>query len=403
MRISRSSICVLTLFVFCVATPVSNAAELDWNSVPYLGKATPTSQSVSWVSKAGGSGYVKYDRNPDDFKEIVYADANGSIFHAELTGLRANTKYYYVCESDGYKSEVHSFTTWRTDGPVSFVAMGDTRSQRDRHEQVVEVIRSFAPYDFVINSGDMVSRGSDPAGWKDFFEITAPVISEAPYFMVAGNHEGDADLYWDLIDMPKGEDSERYYSFDRSNAHFVVIDSNDTWPLNAAQREWMKRDIESHVEADWKFVSFHHPPFGTNPGRRMGGLQMRLVLHRWMRDLGVDMVINGHDHHYVHALADGVHYILTGGGGAPLYELGEPDRYTVTQARVYHACKIEIDGLVLKMKAIDIDGNEIDSLTIDKSEGAGEAAPGESNNEDFALPAPREDKAARKFIGPEAR
>src|SRR5260370_8063699 len=32
----------------------------------------------------------------------------------------------------------------------------------------------------------------------------------------------------------------------------------------------------------------------------------------------------GHDHNYQHYLKNGVHYVITGGGGAPLYDVDKP-------------------------------------------------------------------------------
>ena len=58
---------------------------------------------------------------------------------------------------------------------------------------------------------------------------------------------------------------------------------------------------------------------GTGPqglGARLGELFEPLLLEG-----GVTAVFAGHDHNYQHHLVKGIHHIVTGGGGAPLYEV----------------------------------------------------------------------------------
>jgi acid phosphatase type 7 len=55
----------------------------------------------------------------------------------------------------------------------------------------------------------------------------------------------------------------------------------------------------------------------------------------------------GHDHNYQHYLKDGVHYFITGGGGAPLYDVDTPP-----------------EGITKKVEStenfliVDVDGNK---------------------------------------------
>ncbi|MGB9587887.1 MAG: hypothetical protein ACPL7O_06860, partial [Armatimonadota bacterium] len=41
---------------------------------------------------------------------------------------------------------------------------------------------------------------------------------------------------------------------------------------------------------------------------------------------GITAIFSGHDHTYERSLRDGVHYIVTGGGGAPTYGEGNPEQ-----------------------------------------------------------------------------
>lgn len=67
------------------------------------------------------------------------------------------------------------------------------------------------------------------------------------------------------------------FSFDISGTRWTVIDSNPyvDW-TNAALLEWLRRDLDSARDADWRFVAFHHP--GCNSSKaHFDQQEMRLV------------------------------------------------------------------------------------------------------------------------------
>jgi len=54
----------------------------------------------------------------------------------------------------------------------------------------------------------------------------------------------------------------------------------------------------------------------------------------------VDIVFNGHDHSYERSYVNGVFYIVTGGGGAPLYEQERASPYSLVFHSAYHFCRL---------------------------------------------------------------
>ncbi len=87
------------------------------------------------------------------------------------------------------------------------------------------------------------------------------------------------------------------YSFDYGNAHWTFIDSNVyvDWS-DAYLRNWLARDLALAVDATWKFVVFHHPPFNSSRAH-FSEQQMRLISDI-LEHRGVDVVFNGHVHNY---------------------------------------------------------------------------------------------------------
>jgi hypothetical protein len=73
----------------------------------------------------------------------------------------------------------------------------------------------------------------------------------------------------------------------------------------------------------------------------------------------------GHDHNYQHYLKNGVHYVVTGGGGAPLYDVGKPaDGITQKVASTEHFVKIHVEAGTAKVTAIALDGSTLDQFEM---------------------------------------
>jgi hypothetical protein len=63
----------------------------------------------------------------------------------------------------------------------------------------------------------------------------------------------------------------------------------------------------------------------------------------------VDAVFAGHEHYYQRKVIDGVMQIITGGGGAPLYDREEDGGF-------YHFTRVTVDGDKVSGEVVDIDG-----------------------------------------------
>jgi hypothetical protein len=127
--------------------------------------------------------------------------------------------------------------------------------------------------------------------------------------------------------------------------------------------------IDASQNADWIFVFVHRPPYSS--GNHGSDLSVRNAWCGLFETYGVDIVFNGHDHDYERGLVNGVYYIVTGGGGAPLREVGTSG-WTIYSEMTLHCCEISVDSLLLDFKSIKPDGTIIDSFTIDKTTGIDE-------------------------------
>ena len=107
-----------------------------------------------------------------------------------------------------------------------------------------------------------------------------------------------------------------------------------------------------------RFVALN-PPF---QGRAFPIVKDLVAL---MEKYKITAVFNGHDHNYQHHLKNGIHYVVTGGGGAPLYDPDAPiPGVTQKVERTEHYVRIKVTGNQAKVEAIALDGRLLDAFDL---------------------------------------
>jgi hypothetical protein len=88
---------------------------------------------------------------------------------------------------------------------------------------------------------------------------------------------------------------------------------------DARQRAWLEADLRAADAARAIVVVTHDGPYarGTHGGNQQAVRDYVPILVRHRATL----VISGHDHIYQRGAQDGLPYLVSGGGGAPLYRL----------------------------------------------------------------------------------
>lgn len=160
-----------------------------------------------------------------------------------------------------------------------------------------------------------------------FFSIEKNLLRQTAIFPARGNCEHNTRTFYDLFQRGKG-----YYSFDWGNAHFAVINSD---VANVSK-------IESVRAAFWEEQT-----------------------HRLEEDLKAPAGFFGHDHNCQHYLKNGIHYIVSGGGGAPLYDVDKPPAdITVKVASIENFVSVSVDGKSAHVQVITIDGKLLDDFDL---------------------------------------
>ncbi len=289
---------------------------------PYINRVGTNFVEISWRSIVPSSGKVVVEGVG------TYSDGRISkIHHVRVGGLLPGKEYTYKVvlgseKTDGIESESYTFRTLAKDPDhFRFVVYGDTRTYDKRHRFVADKILKYKP-DFVVHAGDLVMDGRIMSDWDGFFWAIKNLAARVPYFTAHGNHEYNSIYYYQAFHLPY---NRAWYSFDVGNAHFVVLNADvllmqKNEELMKKQTKWLKRDLEASKDKKFKFVIYHEP-FWTNCVE-YGKEEVSPTIDWWepiFKEYGVTAVFNSHYHLYERFEKDGVHYITTGGGGAPLY------------------------------------------------------------------------------------
>jgi hypothetical protein len=330
---------------------------------PYVVGVTSKSATVAWIVQAD---------------EVTFRPSNGAAVLAApalrvesttLTGLQPDTRYEFNIGSAGDEGK-GSFKTAPSsvEAPYQFVVYGDNRTRPDVHAKVIGQVLNHGVPDFVVQTGDMVADGNDSSLWPEFFSIEHELLRRTAFFPALGNHERNTRNFYDMFRM-----DAPYYSFSWGNSHFLVLNSdiaNAEESITArdqfwsVQRQWIEDDLRNTQNAHYRFIVAHHPPY-TAVTRRQGDNPHMTALVPMLEKYHVSAGFFGHDHNYQHYLKNGIHYVITGGGGAPLYDVDTPPAgITKKVASIENFVTVSVNKDIAHVKAIAIDGKTLDEFDV---------------------------------------
>lgn len=257
----------------------------------------------------------------------------------------------------------------------TFVAFGDSGTGSDEQKVLAKLMVNQNP-DVTIHTGDLVyPRGGYEEMQKNVLDIYLELFEKTKFYPSLGNHDYLTENGQPFVETFSLPGNERYYYFHFKNALFIALDSNA--PLDSEPNKmipWLEKTlVRESKKAMWIFVYFHHPPFSTG-AVHANDLRVQEKIVPILEKYKVDVTFSGHEHNYQRSceilknncVEDGVMYIVSGGGGAPLYELGKPAWFTKKQVSRHHFVKGEVVGCRLTIKATGINENILDSVSISK-------------------------------------
>jgi 3',5'-cyclic AMP phosphodiesterase CpdA len=248
----------------------------------------------------------------------------------------------------------------------SFVVFGDTRLGYDivaRLSQNIAHIKPVPHAAFCL--GDIVNNSTDEDEWLRFSDSAKPITLKMPLFYARGNHDGNDTVSEKFFRQLSGITSDTfYYAFSEENTLLIILDTYERGKESAVigdQLNWLQNQLDS-ASADtsiWNiFIFMHHPlyPQGKHSGENLvnaDDLHQLFLKHQKIR-----AVFSGHDHIFNKYVKDGMVYITTGGGGAPLYPGYGGDYHHFVKVSFYE------DSTRINIKTIGISNEVFDDFDL---------------------------------------
>jgi hypothetical protein len=357
---SLKKIAVLFI-IFIITFTIPSIGKLDSSITvgPYPQSPGSDFISILWETNVPTKENSVHYGLTAECNNVLYSNISNDFHEIKVDNLSSSKKYYYFVSSDEVESKIYSFyTLFDEDDEIRFIAYGDTRGVWDNWKNctnVAEGIEKEKPF-FVLHTGDIVNNGRKPNEWLDFFSASQFMHNSTLYTSL-GNHEYYGEHYFKFFSLPN---DEYWYSFDSGPVHFVALDSNIRNSLRISQIIWLIKDLRSN-EKSFTIIFFHHPLYSS--GNHGSTFYLRLFWGPIFNFFDVDIIFNGHDHSYERGDVRNINFIVTGGGGAPLYNIGN-SWWTQYSEKSYHYCLLTASQNKLTLAAKNPDGKIIDKFDI---------------------------------------
>ena len=259
--------------------------------------------------------------------ENFHEDARFLKYDLPLDGLKPNTEYRYVVYyegSDGRKtnSPVYAFKTagarrWDACIISDFHSYPPLPGRMEAAMEMMETVKKYDSYDWVLNLGDVCAWGGSYSFWVDLYGEQP--FRDHMWASLNGNHDNMTRRYGltnqffrnvtaNPLNGYPGEEGVCYW-FQYNDALFIMLNNEsmrDSTGFEAAAA-WVEQVLQEHPDVRYKVVCEHYQWFFGTDGRAS-------QYNRWhelFEKYGVDLALAGNNHIYVRAHHKGVVYVQT--------------------------------------------------------------------------------------------
>lgn len=301
-----------------------------------------TQKNITWYGTSTQATQVQFVVKPEGWTEQAGFPAENVISvpavqsstsmqgfqnnKATMYDLKENTTYLYRVGNDEKWSETYSFTTaaFGENASFNFLFAGDpqigaSNTASDTEGWVNTMNRSlqqFPETSFLLSAGDQINDKNSEEEDQYVGFLTPDAMRSLSLATNVGNHDSGSQKYTEHFNMPNVDslgqsnntgDGSGDYWFTYNNVLFLSLNSNNV--QTAEHKAFMEKVLKEHgSEARWTVVSFHHSIYSVaNHYTDKDIQQRRAELAPIFSELGIDVVLMGHDHYYTRT------YMMEGG------------------------------------------------------------------------------------------
>jgi Icc-related predicted phosphoesterase len=263
--------------------------------------------------------------------------------------------------------------------PYCFTFWGDSQGGWETFSGFVDQIRTFGD-SLTIGLGDLTANGRDKNQWEGFQKCVYPLTGNTELYTIPGNH--DYDGYYDDLNpvMYKkytgiNRNEQTYGWFTTGKNVFMALDINRNFPLGIDDEQKKYLDsvalLPEWLQAEWRFVLVHQPPYGQGWKSYAGEEVVREWLEEVAEEYRIDFVLSGHIHDFERINKtfgkQKTACIVSGGAGGSMEpSASNPVPVMDKVIKKHHFCRLCLQQKEAQLTVYGKDGIILDQLTIKK-------------------------------------
>jgi hypothetical protein len=314
------------------------AAPATISGIILLVGANESERVVSWYASANTGQLVQvaptskiqngnFPNNASTYVAAVVANTVNGGFngHAILDQLKENTEYSYRVGEVGAWSATYQFRTRKFDGNFDFLFFGDPqigssgnvpKDQAGWVDTLKVALDANPEAELLVSGGDQVEVAGTESQWNAF--LAPDGLRSVPWVATIGNHDVGSRAYEQHLWTPNTNRSAPFYAagslttrsggdywFVYKGVLFIDINSNafttgqQGVDSDQAHIGFIQNVVGQNPNAKYTVLVYHHSIY--SPGDHANDTdnqKRRQDFPAAFSALGVDLVLQGHDHSY---------------------------------------------------------------------------------------------------------
>lgn len=356
-------------------TPGKDETEMNF---AWYSKTVET-PAIRITDKDGNpTGSTFYGEQTDTISSVTEDDVTTTLYpnKVTITGLEANTTYYYQYLVNGKFSDTYSFST-KDSSDFSVLYVGDPQIGASTGQEATEentftnskeyyarndaynwnqtlnnAISANPDVSFLLSAGDQINQTSVSKAKDELQQqveysgfLYPSVLRSLPIATTIGNHDSKSVNYQNHFNNPNSYAEEvgastagNDYYFTYGDVLFVVINTNN---YNCqTHKDLINKAIEENSDVKWKVLMFHQDIYGSGADHSdSDGMILRTQLTPIIDEAGFDAVLQGHDHTYSRT-----YQISADEGTYPAYTSTSGDNFQSDNTACYDIVTKETDS-----------------------------------------------------------